>query len=551
MKKRYSAHGESRHSSNALVFHKIKSFLHEVEVLFIIVMIMSMVVLARIIVPSLIAFLVGIFFATTIFPSFAFAYLLFLLGFVFFLISAFVRPSFYFIGVAVLCIAFGLGVFRFTMWQSMPIDSLLESSVDRAVRVHGTIIDEPDVREAKTHLIVLLDSIETDHATTAVFGKALLIVPTYPQYAYGESIVVSGKISLPQIFAGDDGRVFNYPEYLHAKGVRYQFVFPKVETQDRQGGNALLRGLFFIKHAFTERLQSVLPEPQSALAEGLLLGGKESLGSEWIARFRDVGIVHIIVLSGYNMTIIAEWLATLFLFLGFYPSIFAASMGIVLFTLMTGAGATVVRAAIMALLVLLARLTGRTYDVSRALLFAGVIMVAIDPGILLYDPSFQLSFLAALGLLHVAPLVKPYAWRLKRFPIFEEVVVSTIATQALVLPLLIYQTGMLSLVSLFANIFVLPLIPLTMLFAFLGGLAGFVSSMISFVLILPAQAMLSWMLTVAKYGAMLPFAAVSLPPISGTVVIFTYVLVAFYLCMQHKKKDKETVSAPPHQVPLK
>ena len=127
------------------------------------------------------------------------------------------------------------------------------------------------------------------------------------------------------------------------------------------------------------------------------------------------------------MTIVAEWLAVLFLFLGFYPSIIMASIGIVLFTLMTGAGATVVRAAIMALLVLLARLTGRTYDVSRALLFAGVIMVAIDPGILLYDPSFQLSFLAALGLLHVAPLIKPYFSKPRRSPILEEVVVSTLA----------------------------------------------------------------------------------------------------------------------------
>lgn len=510
-----------------------------------------MALFARIITPFLIAFLVGVFIATTVFASLQFAYLLFLLGFVFFLISFSFRTPWYFISVGALCVALGLGIFRLMLWQNTPTDQLLQSHIDTIVRVHGTIADEPDIREHTTHLIVLLDSIEIDNATTSVLGTALLIAPTYPTHAYGENVFIDGKISLPETFASDDGRMFNYPEYLHAKGVRYQFFYPKIETQGAHGGNLLLGKLFSLKHSFIARIQSVLPEPESALAGGLLLGGKQSLGSEWIERFRDTGIVHIIVLSGYNMTIVAEWLAVIFLFLGFYPSIIVASVGIALFTLMTGAGATVVRAAIMALLVLLARLTGRTYDVSRALLFAGVIMVVIDPGILLYDPSFQLSFLAALGLLHVAPLVKPYVWRLKRFPILEEVVVSTIATQALVLPLLVYQTGMLSLVSLFANILVLPLIPFTMLFAFLGGLAGFVNNFVSFIVIFPAQVTLSWMFIVAKYGSMIPFSSVKLPPISGAVVIFVYLLIALCLYRWHKNKNREIITSALLQAPSK
>lgn len=510
-----------------------------------------MAVLARIIVPALVAFLIGVFFATTIFKSFVFAYFLFCLAGVFFLIYLFARPSFYFIFTGVLFLAFGLGIIRFAIWQATPVDQLLESHIDTTLRVHGTIIDEPDIREDKAHLIVALDGMFADGATTSIRGTALVIVPRYPTYEYGEDILMSGKIIFPRSFTGGDGRVFDYPEYLHAKGVRYQFVYPKIERQGEGGGSDMLRKLFFVKHAFTERIQNVLLEPKSALAEGLLLGGKQSLGSEWTLRFRDVGIVHIIVLSGYNMTIVAEWLAVLFLFLGFYPSIIMAGLGIILFALMTGGGATVVRAAIMALLVLLARLTGRTYDVSRALLFAGVVMVAIDPGILVYDPSFQLSFLAALGLLHVAPLVKPYAWRLKRFPILEEVVVSTIATQALVLPLLVYQTGMLSLVSLFANILVLPLIPLTMLFAFLGGLVGFASSAISFAVVLPAQAMLSWMFIVAKYGAMIPFAVVKLPAVSGVAVVLIYMLIALYLFWEHKNRNRKIASALLLQAPLK
>lgn len=494
--------------------------------------------LSRMIVPLLIAFLVGVFFATTLFPSFTFACFLFFLSFALIILSLFKPHSRNFIFIGLLFIAFGLGILRFTSWKSGSVDRLLESRVDTVIRAHGVIVDEPDIREDKIHLIVLLDGVEEGNATTSVEGKALLIVPAYPVYAYGENIFITGKMSLPRSFAGDDGRIFNYPEYLHAKGVRYEFVYPKIVSVGDAGGNGVLGMLFDLKHSFTLRIQDILPEPQSALAEGLLLGGGHSLGGDWTSRFRDVGIIHIIVLSGYNMTIVAEWLATLFLFLGFYPSIIVASIGIVLFALMAGAGATVVRAAIMALLVLLARLTGRTYDVARALLFAGVVMVIVDPGILLYDPSFQLSFLAALGLLYVAPLIKPYATKLKQFPVLEEVVVSTLATQTLVLPLLIYQTGTLSLISLFSNILVLPFIPLTMFFVFIGSLVGFVSGPLSFILMIPAQMMLSWMLVVAKYGAMIPFAAIKLPSIHGGVLVCIYLFIALYLYLWYRRKKE-------------
>lgn len=499
---------------------------------------------ADIFTPALTAFLIGVFFATTIFASFTFAVFLFLLGAVLLIYHLILRPkSLHFIVIGALFIMCGIGVFRYTSWKNAPIDSVLAAHVGTMVAVHATIIAEPDAREKNTHLIVSLDQMKTREGTTTLHGTALIIVPAYPTYAYGEKVLVYGKMTIPEAFTGDDGRTFDYPEYLHAKGVRFQFVYPRMNIEEGVGGNFMLRGLLQLKDAFTEQIEFVLPEPESALAEGLLLGGGHSLGDEWTTRFRDVGLIHIVVLSGYNMTIVAEWLAVSFLFLGFYPSIAVASIGIVLFTLMTGAGATVVRAAIMALLVLLARLTGRNYDVGRGLLFAGVMMVIFDPGILVHDPSFQLSFLAALGLLYITPLLKPYLRGLQRFPILEEVVVSTIATQALVLPLLIYQTGIVSLIALFSNILVLPLIPLTMFFAFLGSLVGFASTLLASVVMLPAHLMLLWMLVVAKYGAMIPFASLRSPAVSGQLVVGIYVLVALYLLIRHKKRTNEFTSS--------
>ena len=501
----------------------------------------------RIFPPFLIAFIIGVFLASVVLSSPWFAVLWFFVG-SFLLLSRviFVRsPHATLAGV--LCFAVAFGMLRYEYWRTQPVDDFLSAHIGSLMTIRATIIDEPDVREGKIQLSVALHEVNAADRVVPVSGKAIVIVPPYPSYAYGDTMLLRGKLLSPKTFREDDGRVFNYPAYLQTKGIRYQMLYPDVRPLPEKGGNMLMRTLFMEKRAFVEYLGQALPEPESALAEGLLLGGKRSLGSEWTERFRTVGIVHIIVLSGYNMTIVAEWLSALFLFLGFYGSIIAAGAGIILFALLTGGGATVLRAAIMALLVLVARATGRTYDIGRALLVAGALMVFENPGILLHDPSFQLSFLAALGLLFVVPLLRESVRGLKRFPILEEVVLSTIATQILVLPLLLYQTGTLSLIALFANILVLPLIPFTMFFAFLAGLAGSVSTIFSLVIALPAHAALSWMLLVAQYGSKLPFAAVHLPPLSGNVVLGAYVMIALVLYVKHRKKAP--IASPLPQAP--
>src|SRR3989338_8133471 len=340
---------------------------------------------------------------------------------------------------------------------------------------------------------------------------------------------IRGTIKHHEAFSSNDGRIFDYPNYLKAKGITYQIFYPKVAMHGYERGHFIRAKLFEVKHSFLERLSAVLPEPENALAGGILLGGKRTLGNEWTERFRITGIVHIIVLSGYNMTIIAEWLGVAFLFLGFYGNLAISAIGIVGFALMTGAGATVVRAAIMALLVLLARLTGRTSTMGRALLVAGTIMVLHNPSILAFDPSFQLSFLAALGLVTVAPVLRERITIFRAHPLIEEVVISTLATQIMVLPLLLYQTGLFSTVALFANFLVLPIIPVTMLFAFATGLAAFLRNAVAFIPALPTEILLAWILGIGKFGASLPFAAIHVPPISGWFTGLLYALLAWII----------------------
>src|SRR3989338_2386576 len=148
-----------------------------------------------------------------------------------------------------------------------------------------------------------------------------------------------------------------------------------------------------MRKKFLEKMNFAIKSPENLLMSGLILVEKASFSQELRKSFVDTGTIHIIALSGYNVTIVAEWFMKLFSFL---PKNLGIGMGIftiLLFVLMTGGSSTAIRAGIMATLVLVARATGRNYDVARALILAGVFMILLNPFVLVYDVSFQLSFI--------------------------------------------------------------------------------------------------------------------------------------------------------------
>src|SRR3989338_10307312 len=159
---------------------------------------------------------------------------------------------------------------------------------------------------------------------------------------------------------------------------------PRVALLSGGQGSWFVEKLFAFKESFIANISRLIPEPHAALLGGLVVGAKQSLGKKLLDDFRTVGVIHIVVLSGYNITIIAYFIEWLFSRLRKNLRLTLASLGIILFAIMVGASATVVRATIMALLALMARSIGRTYMVTRALLIAGSLMLLHNPKILVF-----------------------------------------------------------------------------------------------------------------------------------------------------------------------
>ena len=201
---------------------------------------------------------------------------------------------------------------------------------------------------------------------------------------------------------------------------------------------------------------------------------------------------------------------------------------VILFIIMAGATPTAIRAGIMTVIALVGRMTGRSYDAGRALVIAGLLMAAYDPRVIL-NISFELSFLATFGVLFVSPKILRFVMFLPARFGFREDVATTIAATITVLPILLYSTGVLSLVSLPANILILPFIPLTMLLVFLTGMTGFISPQLSFPFGYIAHLLLLYILSTIHFFASIPFASVTIQSFPLVLTLIVYGLLLFWV----------------------
>ena len=343
---------------------------------------------------------------------------------------------------------------------------------------------------------------------------------------------------------------------MRARGVWFVSRFTTISFISSGHGSIVKTFLFKTKNIFTDSIKNALPQPESSLLAGFLLGTKQSLGKDLLTEFQKTGVSHTVVLSGYNIAIVASSIMAIFSFLfktnsfvfaktTFLGGIFSpknlsfsfGALGIILFTILSGGGASASRAAIMVLVALFAKKMNRDYKVSRVFGFTVVLMLAPNPLLLAFDPSFQLSVLATIGLIFVSPYITPYLlWVTEKFSL-REIVSSTIATQITVFPYLIYNMGILSVVSLPVNILILGTIPLSMFFGFITGIFGLVSLYLSFVPAFLTYILLWYQLTVVHIGASIPFGSINLPAFSPIVLVLVYVgiFMLMYFLRQNKK----------------
>jgi len=398
-----------------------------------------------------------------------------------------------------------------TLWRidSLKYAPVTPNFVDEKIEMIGEVSGEIDIRSFNSRIRINIKEIILDNAIIKTNEKILAVTNHFPQYKTGDKVKLVGKINLPENFNNENGIEFDYVNYLAKDNIYSSTYYPKIELIERPERN-FNRQIFSIKESFLGEVQKIMPSPESELLGGILLGTKRSLGEDLEEKFRIVGLIHIVVLSGYNITIIAE---AIFRVLGFLPRFISAGLGIfsvIIFSIMVGSGATVIRSTIMTIIALVARLSNQNYNVNRALFISGALMIFHNPEILLHDPSFQLSFLATIGLINFSNFVKKYIKFLPEKFEIREITSATLSTQIAVLPLLTKMTGEISLVAPIVNIITLQVIPITMLLGFIAGVSGFVNETLGLILAYPPYLFLNYILRIVDFFAQFSISTIRL-----------------------------------------
>jgi len=402
----------------------------------------------------------------------------------------------------------------------------LEKNLDQKIAIEGIIISEPEERENTLRYVIEPRNKESKQTKILVYDHL------YAKREYGEQVQVEGKLEAPKNFQSDNGREFNYVSYLAKDGVFYIIRYANVKYIASGQGNKIREIIFTIKKRFIENLNLTIPFPESRLAAGLTIAGKQALPKEIQDEFQITGSSQVVVLSGYNVTIVAETLMSLLAFLPRTIGLLSGASGIILFAIMAGGSATIVRAALMAIIVVLGKWWRKDYNISRALIIAGVIMLLFNPLLLLYDPSFQLSFLATMGIIYVPEVIKKYfTWVTNKIKL-QEIVVTTVSAQIFVLPFIMYLIGTTHIFSVLVNLLLALVVPLAMFASFITGLVGFISPVFALPFSLLAFGLLKIMLVIVHFFSLMPLATILFPfPLWLTAIIYggyTVILVKFY-----------------------
>ena len=408
-------------------------------------------------------------------------------------------------------VALALGGYRY---QFVPQTSdLAQYNSGGGATIEGVIVAEPDIRDNRIQIQVRAETIYLGRDPLPTDGLVLVNAPRSAEVQYGDRVRVTGRLGTPAEYD-----TFSYADFLARQGVFSVMRNAVVEVTGQGAGNPLTRLLLAWKSDLQKRIGLALPDPEAALLTGILLGNERGIDPHLGEAFTRTGVAHIIAISGFNMALIAGIvMGTLERFISRkWIAIFLGVAVLALYTILVGANAAVVRAAIMSAMLVIGQGLKRQAYVPASLSFVALVMSLHQPTVL-WDISFQLSFFAVLGLaLFSTPLTGRFNRALHRlFPqgvarvvaaFLNEPLIVSIAALITTLPLTVLYFQRLSLVSLLVNILIVPAQAYVLYIGGLALLVSLIAAPVDQVLFWLDLLLLKWSIGVVRFFGRLAYA---------------------------------------------
>jgi len=420
-----------------------------------------------------------------------------------------------------------------------------------AVRFRAVVSGEPDERGSSLRLRLSARELLVDGRWQSTSGGILMHRGLFPRYDYGDLLEVNGKLETPPVLED-----FNYRDYLARQGIGSTISYPSTSLIATGQGNPIRAWIYDLRGELSSSLEDALPEPEAALAQGILLGRRASLPDDLKEDLNDTNTSHLIAVSGYNVTLVAGlFIAALAWLIGRRPAAWLALLAIIAYAILVGGQPSVQRAAVMGGMYVVATALGRQSGALQGLALAGAGMTAFDP-LLLKDISFQLSFASALGLIVFSPALRARIeaalarWSSDRelagpLRATIELLAVTVAAIAFTLPIIAVNFHRISLIAIPANLLTVPAFPVIMVTSALTAVGGMIATPIGTFLGWITWVPVAYMIEVVRLLADLPFAAASVDGLTSAHALAYYAALAGIVWLTARRPAKLTLPAPP------
>jgi len=354
---------------------------------------------------------------------------------------------------------------------------VFSSLVGQEVRMSGTINEDPHNENGNVELRlkdILIDF--QNHDPLQVVGTVYVQLNTKSNLERSDRITLTGKLSAG--FGVFYGTLYR-PELLSITRAEYGDIFAR------------------IKREFASVIKKLLPPAEANLGLGYLVGDKSGLSEEFSEQLRAVGMTHVVVASGAHLGILVGAIRKIFGRISRFAGVIGATLAIFAFAMVVGFTPSMTRAVLVALLSILVGYVGRSFSPLRLILFVAAITLLITP-MNLFNLGWQLSFASFFAILALVPQLGRVLYGGKSPPWLASMLMTSIMTSITCAPILIYNFGTVSLLSLVANLIILPTLPYVMLLVLLTGVTSPIPYLAAIISKL-AMALLDLHITVIKF----------------------------------------------------